>query len=484
MPLNRLTRKGVPFEWTPTCQKTFEKLKENFVKPPILDFPDFSENNTFTLHTDASNIALGAVLSNKNGNPISFASRALNKAEKNYGTIEKELLAIVWSVKHYRPYLYGKHFNIFTDHKPLVYLFTMKDPSSRLTKFRLALEEYDFTVNYKKGTENVIADTLSRLPSSELKAMKTTEEVLIATRSKTVIVSNDTCQNNDDKSVVSEVNYIELTFCPIIKDLVISKEKIILPQSSPIVYLRGMIVRIKAYIKSLKYKTYLVIKKRDEVTRQFMEKLKTLNEKGMPDIIVLNENVKMIQRHEKAKKFVIMNDYHTLPTAGHAGFHRTLNTIKQRYTWPGMDNDVKEFIAQCKQCQLCKPNKPTKIPLKITDTSKAGMEKLFLDLVGPLINAQGFEYILTTQCDVTKFVTATPIANKRTDTVARAFVESVILKYGVPETICTDRGTEFLSELFSEVCKLLQIQKIHSTAYHHETIGSLENSHKQLGNFL
>ena len=85
------------------------------------------------------------------------------------------------------------------------------------------------------------------------------------------------------------------------------------------------------------------------------------------------------------------------------------------------------------------------------------MEKIFIYLVGPLVNSHGFEYILTTQCDLTKFVTTTPIENKRTETVAKTCVEQVILKYGVPETICTDRGTEFLSTLFNEICKLLQI---------------------------
>ena len=107
----------------------------------------------FNLQTDASGIAIGAVLSNGQDKPIAFASRALNKAEQNYCTIEKELLAIVWAVKHFRPYLFGMKFNIFTDHRPLVYLFGMTNPYSRLTKFRLILEEFDFTVNYIKGTK-------------------------------------------------------------------------------------------------------------------------------------------------------------------------------------------------------------------------------------------------------------------------------------------------------------------------------------------
>lgn len=142
-PLNNLCKKGETFLWTEDCQKSFDILKESLATPPILQYPEFDENNQFILQTDASGIAVGAVLLNQNMRPIAYASRPLNKAEKNYPTIEKELVAIVWAVKHFRPYLFGRNFKIMTDHKPLLYLFGMKDPSSRLLKFRLILEEYD-----------------------------------------------------------------------------------------------------------------------------------------------------------------------------------------------------------------------------------------------------------------------------------------------------------------------------------------------------
>lgn len=121
----------------------------------------------------------------------------------------------------------------------------------------------------------------------------------------------------------------------------------------------------------------------------------------------------------------------------------------------------------------------------MTSTAKSAFEKVFLDLVGPLLpDASGNQYILTTQCDLTKFITATPILDKSSNAVAKAFVESVVLNYGVPMQILTDRGTEFMSSVFIKVCELLNIEKLNSTAYHHETIGALENSHKVLGNFL
>lgn len=90
-PLNNLTRKGVPFKWYYECEEAFQNLKAQITSPIVLDFPDFSENNIFKLSTDASGFAIGCVLSNSNERPIAFASRALNKAEKGYSTVEKEL---------------------------------------------------------------------------------------------------------------------------------------------------------------------------------------------------------------------------------------------------------------------------------------------------------------------------------------------------------------------------------------------------------
>lgn len=163
----------IPFLWDQECQNSFEILKNSLKIPPVLHYPNFFENNTFIVQTDASGYAIGAVLANSDGGPIAYASRTLNKAETRYPTIEKELLSIVWAVKHYRPYLYGRTFKILTDHKPLVYLFNMKDPASRLLKFRLTLEEYDFVIEYVKGSDNAAADALSRIiiSSKELKEM-------------------------------------------------------------------------------------------------------------------------------------------------------------------------------------------------------------------------------------------------------------------------------------------------------------------------
>lgn len=475
MPLNKLTRKNVPFEWTEACNTAFEKLRTVFVNPPVLDYPNFSSENMFTLHTDASGYAIGAVLSNNNAKPIAYASRALNRAEVNYSTIEKELLAVVWAIKHFRPYLYGRKFEVYSDHRPLVYLFTLSDPSSRLTKFRLSLEEYNFDVIYKKGCENVVADALSRISISDLKSLYE-RTVLVVTRS-----ASKSKKENDERSdqpTSSPEKYFEIVSKDNISKIEYSPEKVAIPSKGTQFDLRAKLSKVLEYAKENKYDSIII----NINQKELIKIIKEMNEAGLPNIIILGEKIKIIK--DEQEKLIILNDFHLLPTAGHAGIARTYATVKRKYYWRSMKSDIEKFVKSCKQCQMYKLTKPNKTPQIVTTTANYAFQKIYLDLVGPLIPAEGKEYILTTQCELTKFITATPIPNKAASTVAKAFVEQVILKYGVPERIASDRGTEFMSSIFDEVAKLLRIKKLNSTAYHHETIGSLENTHKCLGNFL
>ena len=160
-PLTELTKKGNTFCWVEKHTKAFEQLKQLLCKAPVLRYPDYAKE--FTLTTDASNVGLGAVLSQE-GHPCCFISRTLNGAEQNYSTTEKELLAIVWATQRLRQYLLGRTFIIQTDHQALKWLHNVKNPSSRLLRWRLRLEEFRYrTIEYIKGKENKVADCLSRL---------------------------------------------------------------------------------------------------------------------------------------------------------------------------------------------------------------------------------------------------------------------------------------------------------------------------------
>lgn len=151
-----------------------------------------------------------------------------------------------------------------------------------------------------------------------------------------------------------------------------------------------------------------------------------------------------------------------------------------------MLSKIRKFISKCKDCQKNKISRNIKIPMKITSTSKVPFQKIFLDIVEPInpISHSGNKYILTMQDDLSKFTIAIPLLNQEAKTIAEAFTENFILKFGCPEEVQTDQGTNFMSQLFKNVCKLLKISKLNSTAYHPQSQGALERFHRTMGEYL
>ncbi|CAN6473212.1 unnamed protein product [Victoria cruziana] len=158
-PLTRLLKKG-GFEWTDTALRAFERLKAAMLSAPVLALPDFSQ--TFVVETDASDMGVGAVLS-QGGHPIAFMSKALTHRARPLSTYEKELLAIVLAVEKWRPYLLGRRFVVRTDHSSLRYMLSQRVSTPTQQRWLAKLLGYDFVIEYKKGTENSAADSLSRL---------------------------------------------------------------------------------------------------------------------------------------------------------------------------------------------------------------------------------------------------------------------------------------------------------------------------------
>ena len=155
-------------KWTPDCQQSFDSLKNALTTRPIWAAPDYRQE--FTVFTDASNVGIGAVLCQPgpegNHHPIAYISKKLLPREKHLSTIEKECLAIVWALQKLKPYLWGRAFTLCTDHSPLIWLRTMKG-NSKLMRWALLLQDFNFTIKSVKGSLNIVADALSRRPEIE-----------------------------------------------------------------------------------------------------------------------------------------------------------------------------------------------------------------------------------------------------------------------------------------------------------------------------
>ncbi|KAK7930573.1 hypothetical protein WMY93_006968 [Mugilogobius chulae] len=166
-PLTALTAKNQknPVNWTEECEAAFQTLKEFLCSAPVLRSPDFTKR--FLVQVDASAVGVGAVLAQGNSGeerPILYLSRKLLPREAKYSVVEKEGLAIKWALESLRYYLLGREFDLETDHRALTWINSMKDHNGRLTRWYLSLQPFKFTVRHRKGTTNVVADYLSRLP--------------------------------------------------------------------------------------------------------------------------------------------------------------------------------------------------------------------------------------------------------------------------------------------------------------------------------
>jgi len=165
-PLTDLTSKKVPsiLPWAECHQQAYELLRSKLRSSHVLHIPRVGD--PFVLHTDASDVAVGATLGqlDKDGveHPLAFASHKLSGSQCNWSTIEREAYAIIWALDKFRDTVYGSKITVVCDHNPLQYIRDCAPKSAKLLRWSLALQEFDLKIKYKRGTDNVVADYLSR----------------------------------------------------------------------------------------------------------------------------------------------------------------------------------------------------------------------------------------------------------------------------------------------------------------------------------
>lgn len=506
----------------PKYINAFKITQEILMNDPILSYPDFEKE--FNITTDASQYAIGAVLSQGpigSDKPIAYASRTLNDSEVNYSTTEKELLAIVWATKYFRPYIFGRKFKIITDHKPLQWLMSLKEPNSRLVRWRLKLEEFEYDIMYKQGKSNTNADALSRaiINNNETESITFTDEdaryspellddtlSLMGNISETPDIRSldagkQQCETVHtsleepileipivEKSVNSHKNQICVHFVlhtpnkVSIKEIFPGKNRI-LAQISLNNLQNDTINLFKHFIRSdVQYGVWLSeFKYIPDITKVLQETFRNsaynlvFCKQKLQDVTHIDEQYRLTKAHHEGK-------------SNHRGIQETEKQIKRNYFWPNMFKTVTEVVNNCSLCQTNKYERhPNKQELQITPVPTKPFEVIHMDTFQ--IKGQKF---LTIIDKFSKYAQAYPLDSMSGISVINSLT-IWMTHHGLPLNITADQGTEFKNLPLKEFALLHKIclhftsvsnpqsngaiEKFHSTILEH--IRLLQENHKQ-----
>lgn len=493
-PLTQCLKKGRKITFDPEYVQCFEKCKALLTNDPILQYPDFTKE--FNLTTDASNVAIGAVLSQGPINadkPICYASRTLNESEINYSTIEKELLAIVWATKYFRPYLFGRKFKILTDHKPLQWMVNMKEPNSRLTRWRLRLSEYDFTVTYKKGKSNTNADALSRIEINT-KEMSLIEEIdelnsLMGNPSESILAKPNSSTETVHTSVENPILEVPITDEPLNKfhrqlyltivDDVRRRPVVTKPfdthtrvniQLSESNLEEDLINAIKEYVNP-KVKTAILINPPLAIY-SIIPILQDKFRSSSMNLVVAKTEVENIKEYLRQQE--IIRHYHDGKT-NHRGINECHLALSRKYYWPKMKDQITKFINECTICGQAKYDRnPIRPQFNVVPPATKPFEIIHMDL----FTIQGEKYV--TFIDVfTKYGQAYHLRDGTAVSILQALLQ-YCTHHGVPMTIITDNGTEFTNQLFMEFTRLHKINHHRILAHSPNDNGNIERFHLTL----
>ena len=428
-PLTGLIRKDIKFNFTEECKNAFNFIKEKLSSEPIL--AHFRIGDRLILYSDGSGYGIGAILNQiQDGKEVTlqYASATLNKHQENYTVTQRECLAIIFAIDKWRPYLMGVPFTLKVDHCALCYLMGICDPYGKLARWALKIQEYQIKIEYKSGKTHGNVDCLSRYPLKERPPVDLEE--LDMYFSSPVDIKGDQMKD------------------PWIKD----------------------IKRRLAENKLSQHERYILIN--DILYR------KCYDTHGIERTLLCVPN---------SLKQETFDSLHKSPMGGgHNGFIKTWYKFKERFYFPNIEKWLRIKIQSCKECQERKkePGLPKGDNQPII--ADGPYQIIGMDIVdaGTTTRKTKYRHILVFIDYFTKYLEAVPIKDMTSESVADAFINSILLRHGAVHKIITDRGQNFCSKFSEAVYEALRSKHVRTSPYHPETNGLAESQCKEIINML
>jgi hypothetical protein len=506
---------------------SFNALKLRLTTAPILSYPVFEHGN-FILDCDASDFAMGGVLSQQFDDQervIAYASKTFSSAEKSYCTTRKELLSVVTFTDKFKCYLQGSHFTIRTDHQSLKFLTSFKEPIGQLARWLEKLQAFDFTIQHRPGKQHVNADSLSRLCPKSSNCPKCVPEAVsvVAALRKQVLVNRE-----DSDAIVAISSPVPaprkrrppVTAPP--PDLCISESEsadsydrptIIVPprstrkQSSdsedtepavahgtrtsippidewPMIqdaddalsFMRTLATRVQKLTRQ-------EIDRLSAEQRMWYSKRTSLQMRDNVLVRVYNNNTVLCAPRQLRKSIISL--LHDSIEGGHYGVQKTLDKIKLRFYWPKMRYDVEEHCRTCLPCQKSKPSiKYSKADLIGIGTGFPG-QRLGIDIIEFPKSKNGYKYALSMIDYFTRNAEVIPVKDTKAETIAMVIFKEWICRYGVPHILHSDQGRNLdRNAIINALCALFDIDKTRTTPFRPQCNGATERIHRTLTTML